>query len=73
MKHSAATNQMVIHDDMTDKVIRDQGQGQEMTSIPLGTIFAICCHSNAQLRNRKTNIILIHTIPATVLPTVEIW
>jgi len=27
-----------IHDDMTFKVIRGQGQGQEMTSSPFGTI-----------------------------------
>jgi len=30
-----------IHDDMTFKVIRGQGQGQEMTSVPIGTIFTI--------------------------------
>jgi len=27
-----------MHDDMTCKVIRGQGQGQEMTSVPFGTI-----------------------------------
>jgi len=32
-----------IHDDMTFKVIRGQGQGQEMTSVPLGTIFSLLC------------------------------
>jgi len=34
-------SQSDIHDDMTFKVIRGQGQGQEMTSVPLGTIFFI--------------------------------
>ena len=29
-----------IHDDMTFKVIRGQGQGEEMTQSPIGTIFA---------------------------------
>jgi len=28
-----------IHDYMTFKVIRGQGQGEEMTSVPIGTIF----------------------------------
>jgi len=28
-----------IHDDMTFKVIRGQGQGEEMTSVPIGTNF----------------------------------
>ena len=48
MKHNAATNQIVVFvkvDEtfmmMTFKVIQGQGQGQEMTSFPLGTIFIV--------------------------------
>jgi len=33
------------HDDMTFKVIRSQGQGEEMTSVPYWDYFALCDHS----------------------------
>jgi len=31
-----------IHNDMTFKVIRGQGQGQEMTSVPYRDYFYVC-------------------------------
>jgi len=32
-----------IHDSMTFKVIQGLGQGQEMTSVPIGTILLLLC------------------------------
>jgi len=49
MKHNAATNQIVVFvkvdetfTTMTFKVIRGQGQGQEMTSVTFRDYFIIC-------------------------------
>jgi len=54
---SAASNQIVvfvkvdetdIHDDMTFKVIRGHGQGQEMTSVPCQDYFYHAMHYSAK-------------------------
>jgi len=47
---------------MTFKVIQGQGQGQEMTSVPLGTILCMLCVAVSQYMFGEVAICYVLTI-----------